>query len=53
MKTYVTVPSAFGIGATLLQPSGNRPVVVTTMNRGEPPWHWLALASVNEADVNA
>ena len=22
------------------------------LNRGEPPWHWLVLASVNEADVN-
>jgi hypothetical protein len=26
--------------------------VVTTLKRGEPPWHWLALASVNEPDEN-
>src|SRR5436305_14898622 len=22
------------------------------LNRGEPPWHWLVLASVNDAEVN-
>ena len=49
---YVTVPSAFVVGTTLLQPRKNMPVVVITLNRGEPPWHWLALASVNEAEVN-
>ena len=52
MKTYVTLPFVFVTGATLLQPSGKRPVDVTMTNRGEPPWHWLALASVNEAEVN-
>ena len=26
--------------------------MVTTSNRGEPPWHWLVLASVNDADWN-
>src|SRR5690348_16300705 len=26
------------------------PFVVTMSKRGEPPWHWLALASVNDAD---
>jgi hypothetical protein len=35
-----------------LQPRKKNPVVVSTLKRGEPPWHWLALASVNEADVN-
>jgi len=28
------------------------PFVVRMLNRGDPPWHWLALASVNEPDVN-
>jgi hypothetical protein len=37
---------------TLLQPRKKKPVVVSTLNRGEPPWHWLVLASVNEADWN-
>src|SRR5689334_10904779 len=39
-------------GMTLLQPRKNVPSVVTTSKRGEPPWHWLVLASVNDADVN-
>src|SRR5947208_14563317 len=37
---------------TLLQPRKNVPFVVTTSKRGEPPWHWLVLASVNDAEVN-
>ena len=53
VKVYVAVPSAFVVGVTLLQPSGNRPVVVTTTKRGEPPWHWAVLASVNDPDWNA
>jgi hypothetical protein len=38
----------------LLQPRKNVPGAadVKTLKRGEPPWHWAGLASVNEADVN-
>src|SRR3954465_11412550 len=39
-------------GGTLLQPRKKNPVVVCTSKRGEPPWHWLVLASVNDADMN-
>ena len=46
------MPSAFVVGVTLLQPRKNVPVLVTMSNLGEPPWHWLADASVNEAEVN-
>src|SRR6185312_9861894 len=53
VNVYVTVPSAFVVGVTLLQPSGKRPSLVTTTKRGEPPWHWEAFASVNDADWNA
>src|SRR3954469_3377750 len=52
VNVYVAVPSAFTTGVTLLQPRKNVPVVVTMLNRGEPPWHWLVLLSVNDADVN-
>jgi hypothetical protein len=38
-------------GVTVLQPRKNVPVVVKMLKRGEPPWHWVAFASVNEADV--
>ena len=43
---------AFVVGVTLLQPRKKEPVVVSTLNRGEPPWHWVALANVNDADWN-
>jgi hypothetical protein len=36
---------------TLLQPRKKKPVVVSMLNRGEPPWHWVALAKVNDADL--
>src|SRR4051812_25338155 len=52
VNVYVTVPPTLFVGVTLLHPRKNVPVVVTTLNRGEPPWHWLALASVNDADEN-
>src|SRR5438874_1271446 len=39
------------VGITLLQPRKKVPFVVTTSNRGDPPWHCDVLASVNEADV--
>src|SRR5206468_3796102 len=51
LNAYVSEPSALVVGVTLLQPRKNVPVVVKTLKRGEPPWHWAALASVNEADV--
>src|SRR3954452_25451057 len=47
VKVYVAVPSPLIVGVTSLQPRKNVPAVVTTSKRGEPPWHWLALASVN------
>jgi len=47
------VPFPFVVGVTLLQPRKNSPVVVETLKRGDPPWHWLVLASVNDADANA
>jgi hypothetical protein len=38
---------------TLLQPRKYVvPFELATLKRGEPPWHWLALASVNDADEN-
>src|SRR4051794_29568706 len=52
VNVYVAVPSAFTTGVTLLQPRKNVFVVVTMLNRGEPPWHWVVLLSVNDADVN-
>jgi hypothetical protein len=55
-NVYVTVPFELVVGVTLLQPRKNvvsvDPFVVTTLNRGEPPWHWLVFASVNEDDTN-
>ena len=54
MKLYVAVPSALMTGVTSLQPRKYAcgPEVVKMLNRGEPPWHWLVLASVNEAVAN-
>src|SRR5216110_678615 len=53
VNVYVAVPFEFTTGATLLQPRKYVvPFELTMLNRGEPPWHWLVLASVNEADVN-
>src|SRR3954452_4132918 len=53
VNEYVTEPSAFVVGVTLLQPRKNRPIVVEMSNRGEPPRHCVGLASVNDADWNA
>ena len=47
------MPFPFVVGVTLLQPRKNSPVVVETLKRGDPPWHWLVLASANDADSNA
>src|SRR5262249_29058447 len=44
-KLYV-VP----LGCTRPQASENVPAVVTRTSRGELSWHWLVLASVNDAD---
>src|SRR5579864_3228674 len=53
VNVYVTVPSAFVAGVTLLHPRKYVvPFELATLKRGEPPWHWLALASVNDADEN-
>jgi len=52
VKTYVAEPSALRVGVTLLQPMKYVVVPTLTLNRGEPPWHWVALASVNDADEN-
>src|SRR5579864_6440940 len=52
VNMYVSVPSAFVVGVTLLQPRKNVASDVTTLKRGEPPWHCVALASVNEPDEN-
>src|SRR5439155_10740514 len=56
VKLYVAVPSALTTGVTLLQPRkyvcGPVVEVAPMLNRGEPPWHWVVLASVNDADVN-
>jgi len=49
---YVTVPSLLVVGVTLLQPRKYVVPPATTLNRGEPPWHWPAFASVKDADVN-
>ena len=46
------MPSALVVGVTLLQPRKNVPVVVKTLKRGEPPWHWAVFARVNDPDVN-
>src|ERR1700730_15146844 len=52
VNVYVAVPSAFTTGVTLLQPRKYVFTVVTMLKRGEPPWHWLALFSVNDPDKN-
>src|SRR5262245_38694324 len=52
VNVYVAVPLAFIVGATLLQPRKNVPFVVLTLKRGDPPWHCVVLASVNDADWN-
>src|SRR4029077_7285389 len=52
LNVYVAVPSAFATGVTLLQPRKKRPAGVVMLNRGEPPWHWVVLARVNDADAN-
>src|SRR3954451_2684390 len=52
VKVYVAETSALIVGVTLLQPRKKTVVPITTSNRGDPPWHWLALASVNDADWN-
>jgi hypothetical protein len=53
VNVYVTVPSLFVVGVTLLQPRKYVvPFELATLKRGEPPWHWLALARVNDPDEN-
>src|SRR2546421_11667028 len=53
VNVYVAVPFVFTTGATLLQPRKYVvPFELVMLNRGEPPWHWLVLASVNDAEVN-
>src|SRR5262245_51590619 len=52
-NVYVAVPLAFTVGVTLLHPRKNVRLVVTTLKRGEPPWHWAVLASVNDAESSA
>jgi hypothetical protein len=53
VNVYVTLPSALVVGVTLLQPRKYVvPFELATLKRGEPPWHWLAFASVNDADEN-
>src|SRR4051794_25846034 len=52
VNVYVTEPSGLIVGVTLLQPRKYVVPPATTSNRGEPPWHWLALASGNEAGRN-
>jgi hypothetical protein len=48
-----TAPSSpLTVGFTLLHPRKNVASDVTTSKRGEPPCHWLTLASVNAAQVN-
>jgi hypothetical protein len=51
VQVYVAVPFAFSVGVTLLQPRKNVVTLVTTLKRGEPPWHCAGFASVNDADV--
>ena len=52
MNVYVAEPSPLIVGVTLLQPMKYVVVPTLTLKRGEPPWHWVGLASVNDADEN-